>query len=64
MTSPAVVEDLDVLEDRVGELDPRSLAAGVEQLDLLNVKFCKGFLACLALALTGHDFFQVVKGAE
>ena len=32
--SPAVVEHLDVLEDRVRELDPGLPAARVEQLDL------------------------------
>jgi hypothetical protein len=34
VASPAVVEDLDVFEDRVRELDPGLPAAGVEQFDL------------------------------
>lgn len=34
MAPAAVVEPLDVLEDRVGELDPRAPPLPVEQLDL------------------------------
>ena len=34
MTALAVVEDLDVLEDGVGELDPRAPPLAVEEFDL------------------------------
>jgi hypothetical protein len=40
LTAVAVVEDLEIFEDRVGELDPRCLARVPQMFDRLELQKC------------------------